>query len=132
MGASYRPTPKLWFFTLGREAISWTHPLPPALQPAEERSLGVLSLGLIPGPSHPWVLHQAHLIRQQRGHGPANLVVGFHFGSGTQQNEEKPEGETAHLLSSSLLAGDASPRGDHGAAGIWGRQLGSLGGLLLP
>lgn len=53
--------------------------------------------------SHPYVLRQAHLVCQQSGHGPANLVVGFCFGSGTQQNEEEPAGETTQLLSSPLL-----------------------------
>lgn len=56
-------------------------------------------------PSHPRVLHQAHLICQQCGHGPANLMVGFRFGSRTQQNEEEPVGETTDVPSSPLLAG---------------------------
>lgn len=105
------------------------HPiLCPPLQPAEERSPGVP----IPGPSHLWVLPQAHLICQQGGHGPANLVVGFHSG-GAQQDEEEPVARqhisraALSLLENISLGGD---RGDFGDAGDGGWA--GLGGFCHP
>lgn len=101
------------------------HPiLCPPLQPAEERSPDVPILG----PSHPWVLPQAHLICQQCGHGPANLVVGFHFG-GAQQDEEEP------VARQDISRAALSPQGmflQGETMQMWGWWLGRPGGILPP
>lgn len=68
----------------------------------------------------------AHLICQQCGHGPANLVVGFHFG-GAQQDEEEPVARQ-HISRASHRE-CFSWEGDHGGVGMLGMVAGQVWGV---